>query len=46
MFTLLSKPSPNEHDLLSFSLDALAQLGAKRILKQALELEVTLDIVN
>ena len=40
MLTLLSKPSQNEHDLLSFSLDELAQLGAKRILKQALELEV------
>ena len=40
MLKLLSKLPKNENDLLSFSLDELAKIGAKKLLIQALELEV------
>ncbi|MBN2898780.1 MAG: IS256 family transposase [Clostridia bacterium] len=40
MLELVSKLPQNENDLLSFSLDELARLGAKKILIKALSLEV------
>ena len=40
MLKVVSKPVPNENDLLSLTLDEIARVGAKKLLKQALELEV------
>lgn len=40
MFKLLSNLPKDENDLLNFSLDELAKIGAKKILIQALNLEV------
>ncbi len=36
----LLNPSLNENDLLSLSLDEIARVGAKKLLVQALDLEV------
>ncbi len=41
MLKLLSNQTQNENDLLSLSLDEIARVGAKRLLAQALDLEVT-----
>ena len=41
MLELLTKIPQNENDLLNFSLDELAKMGAKVILTQALQLEVS-----
>lgn len=40
MLKLLSESHPNENDLLSLSLDQIARVGAKKLLAEALELEV------
>ncbi len=41
MLKLLSNQAQNENDILSLSLDEIARAGAKRLLAQALDLEVS-----
>ncbi len=40
MLKVVPKIAPNENDLLTLTLDEIARAGAKKLLKQALELEV------
>ena len=40
MLELVAERTPNENDPLSLSLDDLARVGAKKLLAEALELEV------
>ena len=40
MIKLLSNPNSNENQILSLSLDEIARVGAKKLLAEALQLEV------
>ena len=41
MFKLLTDTRPDENNLVSLSLDEIARLGAKKLLSEALQLEVS-----